>query len=160
MTSDPGEASKPQAPKARAKPSIEVSGNALRVYLYLLRNGPSELRDIQRSLGLSTPSLASYHLNRLASGGYVFQDEHGRYCATVEAAGDILDGFSRLGAFLVPQLFFFAALFTPVLLYFSYMAVRSPSYVPLLVASSLCLVGVLWFETARVWRRLGNSQVA
>jgi predicted transcriptional regulator len=61
--------------------SHEVRGNTLKVYLYLLRQGPSELRDVQREVGLSSPSLASYHLGKLSEAGFVKQDEHGRYFA-------------------------------------------------------------------------------
>jgi predicted transcriptional regulator len=59
--------------------SQEVRGNALKVYLYLLRHGPSELRDVQRGVGLSSASLASYHLGKLSEVGFVVQDERGRY---------------------------------------------------------------------------------
>jgi len=67
----------------------EITGNALRVYLYLVTHGPSELREIQRGLGLSTPSLASYHLSRLVEAGYATQDRDGRYVAIREASTEI-----------------------------------------------------------------------
>lgn len=149
----------PQTPGGppQTKTRVEVSGNTMRVYLFLLKSGPSELREVQRGLGLSTPSLASYHLGKLASAGYVSQNQNGQYYALKESAGEIIDGFSRMGAFLVPQLFFFAVFFTPVLLYFSIMATRSTSFVPLLGAASISLLAVVWYETAKVWRRLGAT---
>jgi hypothetical protein len=146
-----------RATKVGPKHPIEIRGNALRVYLYLLREGPCELREIQRGLGLSTPSLASYHLARLSSAGYASQNEGGQYYAVKEAAGEILEGFTRVGAVLIPQLFFFAVLFTPILGYFSYMALHSVSYVPFLAAASLALVGVVWYQTLRVWTSLTTS---
>jgi DNA-binding transcriptional ArsR family regulator len=142
-------------PKRKATP--EIKGNTLRVYLFLLRRGPSELREIQRGLGLSTPSLVSYHLERLVAMGYASQNEQGRYCPVREASGEILDGFSRVGVLLVPQLFFFAVLFTPIVGYFALMSHYSSAYVPFLAASSLCLVAVVWYQTLRVWRRLPSA---
>src|SRR5712692_3779289 len=88
-----------------------LKGNTLRVYLHLLRHGPCELRDVQRSLEFSTPSLASYHLNRLIQAGYAAQNENGQYYSVKDASGEILEGYMRIGAVLVPQLSFFAVLF-------------------------------------------------
>src|SRR4030042_1606195 len=90
----------------------EIRGNTLKVYLYLLRHGPSELKDVQHGVGLSSASLASYHLGRLTEAGFVTQDEHGRYSAVKEASDRVLEGYSRIGPATVPQLFFFALLFT------------------------------------------------
>jgi DNA-binding IclR family transcriptional regulator len=67
------------------KTQKEITGNTLRTFLYLLTHGPSELREVQRSLGLSTPSLASYPLGRLVDAGYVTQDDEGKYVAIKEA---------------------------------------------------------------------------
>jgi len=134
----------------------QVKGNTLRVYLFLLKHSPCELRDVQHSLGLSTPSLASYHLGRLVEAGYASQNQHGQYAATKDSTHEILEGYVRVGALVVPQLFFFAVLFTGVVGYFAFMSFFSPSYVPLLAVSAVVLIVVLWYETARVWRRLAT----
>ncbi len=137
--------------------SREIRGNTLRVYLHLVKNGPSELREVQRSVGLSTPSLASYHLGRLVSSGYAKQDELGRYIATNDSFMQILEGYSRIGSAIVPQLFFFAVLFTFLTLFFSYEVVYSLGDTIYLVLVSVAMVGVLWYETLRLWRRLVNE---
>ncbi len=134
--------------------SPEIKGNTLRVYLHLVKNGPSELREIQRGVGLSTASLASYHLNRLVSSGYARQDELGRYLATDESSALILEGYSKIGTAVVPQLFFFTVLFTFLTLFFSYEVLYSTGYSSYLVLVSVAMVGVLWYETYRVWRKL------
>lgn len=133
-----------------------VRGNTLRVYLYLLQNGASELREVQRNLGFSTPSLASYHLGRLVEAGYAAQNERGQYSAVSDSTKEILEGYTRVGALVVPQLFFFAVLFTPLAGFFAFMSLSHPSYVPLLAVSSLAMVLVLWYETVRIWRRLAS----
>lgn len=132
----------------------EITGNALRVYLYLVTHSPSELREVQRGLGLSTPSLAFYHLTRLAEAGYVTQDTEGRYVAVTEASMDILQEYSKVGTALVPKLLFFSFLFTILIPFFSYMALYSSGFTIYLVATSIGMVAVLWYETLRLWRKL------
>ena len=133
-----------------------IRGNTLRVYLFVLRRGPCELKDVQNGLGFSTPSLASYHLKRLIEGGYATQDGYGRYLAVKDAAGQILEGYVKVGIVVVPQLLFFAVMFTALVAYFAVMTYQSAAYLPFLVGSSVALVGVLWYETVRVWRRLAS----
>ncbi len=132
----------------------EIKGKTLKVYLYLLRRGPCELRDIQRGVGLSSPSLASYHLRRLVQAGAVTQDKHGTYHANKEASDKILEGYSRIGPAIVPQLFFFALLFTILVAFFSYETLYAQSYAPYLVAVSIATILVIWYETVKLWRRL------
>ena len=134
--------------------SQEVRGNALKVYLYLLRHGPSELRDVQRGVGLSSASLASYHLGKLSDAGFVTQDEHGKYSAVKEASDRILEGYSRMGPAIVPQLFFFALLFTILVAFFSFEALYASGFTVYLVAVCAAMVLVFWYETVRLWRRL------
>ncbi len=134
--------------------SQEIRGNTLKVYLYLLKHGPSELRDVQRGIGLSSPSLASYHLGKLSEVGFVLQDERGRYFAVKEASDRVLEGYSRMGPAIVPQLFFFALFFTILVAFFSFAALYGSGFTPYLVAVCAAMVLVLWYETVRLWRRL------
>jgi hypothetical protein len=136
------------------KSPVEIKGNTLRTYLYLLKTGSSDLRDVQRSLGFSTPSLASYHLGKLVDAGYASQDEHGRYMIVWDATKDLLDGYIRIGSVVFPQLFFFSVLFSAVIGFLAVMSLLFPAYVPLLAIASVCLVGAFWYETVKVWRKL------
>ncbi|PSN98515.1 hypothetical protein B9Q11_02165 [Candidatus Marsarchaeota G2 archaeon ECH_B_SAG-F08] len=132
----------------------EIRGNTLRVYLYLLRHGECELREIQRALGFSTPSLASYHLNRLVKAGYVKQNEDGKYYAVKDASNELLEDYTKLGFLLVPQSLFFSVLFSILVAYFSYRSLADRAFVPFLVASALGAVGSLWYETFKLVRKL------
>ena len=95
-------------------------------------------------------------MNRLISAGYAAQNDQGQYYSVRDASGEILEGYTRVGALLVPQLAFFAVLFTALIVFLSLASLSNPAYLPLLVVSSLALVVVLWYETARVWRRLAS----
>lgn len=131
-----------------------IRGNTLKVYLHLVKNGPCELREVQRGVGLSTASLASYHLGRLVDSGHAKQDELGRYVATKESSVEILEGYSKIGSAIVPQLFFFTVLFTILAVFFSFETLFSTGYAVYLVTVSAAMVAALWYETLRLWRRL------
>ena len=136
------------------KETSEIKGNTLRVYLYLLKTGTSELRDVQRSLELSTPSLASYHLGKLVEGGYVSRDERGHYIVVWDSTKELLEGYIRIGTVVFPQLFFFSVLFTAVIGFLAAESLFVSYYVPLLAAASVALVGAFWYETIKVWKKL------
>ena len=131
-----------------------IRGNTVRVYLFVLRNGPCELRDVQRALGLSTPSLAFYHLARLVQAGVVSRVEDGRYVVVSDISADLLDGYIKFGKRLIPQLFFLTLIFTGILGYYTYLIWRMPLDFDDLVTIvySLSII-VLWYETIKVWRR-------
>ncbi len=133
----------------------EIRGNTLKAYLYLLKHGPSELRDVQRGLNLSSASLASYHLGKLLEAGYAKQDEYGRYSAVKEASDRILEGYSKIGPAMVPQLFFFSLLFTILVVFFSVgTTLVGLAFLPYLIGVSFAMLVVFWFETIRLWRKL------
>lgn len=55
-----------------------LKGTTLRVYRYLFKLGqPASIRDIQRGLNLSAPSVAEYHVNKLLRSGLIKEDAHG-----------------------------------------------------------------------------------
>ena len=132
----------------------EIKGNTLKVYLYLLRHGPSELRDIQRGIGLSSPSLVSYHLGKLSEAGFANQDEYGKYFAVKETSDKVLEGYSKMGPAIVPQMFFFALLFTILASFFSFMALSTTGFTTYLVGVCAVMILVFWYETVRLWRKL------
>jgi hypothetical protein len=132
----------------------EIRGNTLKVYLFLLKHGPSELREIQRGLDFSSASLASYHLGKLSEANYVGQDEMGKYFAVKDASTKVLEGYSKVGPAVVPQLFFFSLLFTIVAIFFLVETFLGSDFRFWLVILSVAMVVVFWYETIILWRRL------
>ncbi|GAB6943753.1 helix-turn-helix domain-containing protein [Vulcanisaeta sp. JCM 14467] len=56
----------------------DLSETALRIYLLLVREGrPMSIREIQRTLGLSSPGQVYHHLERLRDLGLVIKDSGG-----------------------------------------------------------------------------------
>jgi len=55
-----------------------LKGTTLRVYRFLYREGrPVGIRDVQRGLGLSSPSVAQYHVRKLLEAGLVREQDGG-----------------------------------------------------------------------------------
>ena len=132
----------------------ELKGNTLRVYVYALKNRKVGVREVQRSLNLSNPSLAQYHLNKLIELGLLRKD-NGDYAIVEEVTVEIMRDFLRVGTLLVPRFLFYAVFFT---IFTIYLAIVSTAFSnsstiifwfigPLALAS-----GIFWYEAQRAWK--------
>jgi len=130
----------------------ELKGNTLRVYWSLLnsRDGVTGVRQLQRQLGFSSPTLAAYHLNKLENLELVVK-ERGDYRLVREVKVGVLKQFIKLGTFLLPRYIFYATFFT-MLLIFLLTQLREISFCSVfaLMLGILSTV-ILWYETIRVW---------
>ncbi len=146
----PTEAERPPQGKIDA----DLKGNTLRVYVYALKKRKVGVREVQRALLMSNPSLAQYHLNKLKDLGLVAEN-NGEYSIVNEVKVDVMRNFLRVGTLIVPRFIFYAVFFTVFAVYLTYVAVPYFQYVPILewfcgvlIASAL----VYWYEAQRAWR--------
>lgn len=128
----------------------EVKGTTLRVYLYILANGPVRMKDIQRGLGFSTPSLAYYHVEKLIRLGLVEEDENGLYRVSKNVELSILKPYIVFGGRLIPRLIFYAVFFTSFLV--SYIILSWGSINVYTVIATMIAAATFWYETVRAWR--------
>lgn len=132
-----------------------LKGKTLRVYWYLLRQ-PSRtvgVRQVQRALSFSSPSIAVHHLEKLQDLGLVDKKGTGEYVLEEEVKVGILRLFTHMGRFLVPRYLFYSVLFSTMLTaYLSLCVVGqfSPSFYAVTFGSIALLV--FWIETVRLWR--------
>lgn len=85
-----------------------LRGRTLQVYRFIIRHGePVRVRDIQRGLGLSTPSLVTYHLDKLKEASLIKEDGQGYVADKV-----LLANFVRFRNALIPRYFFYFLFFT------------------------------------------------
>ncbi|MEM4346579.1 MAG: helix-turn-helix domain-containing protein, partial [Candidatus Caldarchaeum sp.] len=76
----------------RRRVEAELRGRSLDVFLYVMRAGrPVGVRDVQRGLGLSSPSVAYHHLEKLHSLGVLQKDEKGSYTAVEKVDVSVLN---------------------------------------------------------------------
>ncbi|RLI19570.1 hypothetical protein DRO49_00220, partial [Candidatus Bathyarchaeota archaeon] len=85
----------------------ELKGKTLLVYLYLLRSRRSTVgvREVQRALGFSSPSVAAYHLNKLRELGLV-ESVRGDYRLSRLVKVGVLRRFIAIRGLLLPRLLF------------------------------------------------------
>lgn len=135
----------------------ELKGKTLLVYWYLLRSPSSGVgvREIQRSLRFSSPSVAAHHLDKLLSLGLVDKSKTGEYFLVQEVKIGLLRFFTKLGRFLVPRYLFYSVWFSTMLVfYLKFYGFSWPTSVhnvaAIIFGSLACCI--LWFETIRLWR--------
>jgi len=133
----------------------QLKGKTLQIYWYLLRSPSSRVgvREIQRSLGFSSPSVASHHLGKLLSLGLVEKSMTGEYFLVQEVKVGLLRFFTRLGRFLVPRYLFYSLWLSTM--FVIYLTLYWPSgcihNIAAIIFGSLASF-ILWFETVRLWR--------
>lgn len=131
----------------------ELKGKTMLVYMHLLRvNRPIGVREVQRALGFSSPSVAAYHLNKLRDLGLV-ESERGDYRLVREVKIGVLRQFVTLGGFMLPRLLFYAVLVTTMLATYilQFPMTLSRHNITTLIIGAVPTV-ILWYETIKVWR--------
>jgi DNA-binding transcriptional ArsR family regulator len=84
-----------------------LRGKAWRVYWFLLKTGqPVSVREVQRALHFSSPSVANHHLEQLRELGLVQKQEiGGQYVLVGEVKIGVLRHYVKLGKLLFPRYF-------------------------------------------------------
>ena len=137
-----------------------LKGKTLQIYWYLLRDPSSSVgvREVQRSLGLSSPSVAAHHLDKLLTLGLVEKTIRGEYLLNQEVKVGLLKFFSRMGRFLVPRYLFYAiwlsTMFAIYVVVYNLILYQPTGSVHNLAAILFGVVAnvVLWLETVRLWK--------
>ncbi len=134
------------------KIASELHGNTLRAYWALLnsKDGVMGVRELQRKLGFSSPTLAAYHLNKLVELDLVAK-ERGNYRLVREVKVGVLKHFVKLGTLLLPRYVLYAAMFTTFLI-FLLLRLEGVNFYSsyALVLGSFSTV-IFWYETVRMW---------
>jgi predicted DNA-binding transcriptional regulator len=132
----------------------ELKGKTLLVYMYLLRSESQTVgvREVQRALRFSSPSVAFYHLNKLEDLGLI-KNEHGDYILKKEVKVGILKLFINLGGVMLPRYLFYAVLMTSMIVtyFIQFSIVITPDNISLMLMVFVLTI-ILWFETFKIWR--------
>ena len=110
---------------------------------------PVGVREVQRDLAFSSPSVANYHVNKLVELALIDQDEYGRYYVVQKVQVGVLQAFVNIGGMAVPRLLFFAAFFTTVLI--AYVVLKFENLEVFAIGFAVAGSAAFWFETIRVW---------
>jgi DNA-binding transcriptional ArsR family regulator len=136
-----------------AKAESELRGSTLRVYWYVFKKGEGAgVREIQRALGMASPSTALHHLEKLRELGLVEKDKFGQYVMVREVKLGTLRFFTRLGSLILPRYLFYAAFFTTALLiYLCREGLTGSMPNPMTLIFGLGATVISWYETLRIW---------
>ncbi len=137
---------------SRGRVDYELRGKTLTVYLYLLKHGKAAgVREVQKELGFSSPSVAFHHLDKLVDLGVVEKDQYDRYVLARKVDTGILHSFVSIGGLTLPRLGFYAAFFTTIAA--TYFIVDRSALNLYALIGTVGASTVFWYETWRVWKR-------
>ncbi|MFW9956325.1 MAG: hypothetical protein ACFFD3_17415 [Candidatus Thorarchaeota archaeon] len=130
-----------------------LKGRTMSVYALLLTHDKLGVRDIQRALGFSSPSLALHHLTKLNELGLVDKDNHGDYFVVKLVRVGSLSLFVRFGKRLLPRFLFLVSLFVGMLAVYILFFLNWPPDGADIMFIALCVIAiaVVLHESRRVW---------
>ena len=127
-----------------------LRGTTLDIYRLMLKNRkPLGIREVQRELNLSSPSVARYHLSKLENAGFVKREEGNYVVCKV-----LLENTIKINRVIIPR-FLFYAVFAIVILLVELTLLRPT--VATCAAYCFAIVAIAIFilffcvETVRVW---------
>ena len=137
------------------KLEYSLKGKAWKVYWLLLKTGrPMSVREVQRKLRFSSPSVANHHLEQLSDLKLVQKQEvGGQYSLVSEVKIGVLRHYVKLGKLLFPRYFFYAVFCSVFYLSFIFFLVRDffvrENLFILFFGAIVCII--FWYEAYRVW---------
>ena len=136
--------------------SKQIYGKTWDVYLCILTSSaPIGVREIWRALGLSSPSLAQYHVNKLVELKLIENTVDGKYVTNDEERLEALRSFLRLRGMLIPRMVVYAALLSGVLVsYVLFWPWRGDFRDLVTVSVTLFSIAAFLFEAVKQYRGL------
>ena len=134
---------------SKAESATVIKGTTEEVYLFVLKaNKPVGIREIQRSLNLSSPSVARYHISKLVDAGLLKQ-ENGSY--VVDKI--LLKHTVKINRFLIPRHLFYAFFaITALIIELSFLrptTVTSIYFFAVMITATFALIHC--YETVKTW---------
>ena len=133
----------------------KLRGKAWNVYWLLLKNGhPMSVREVEKALRFSSPSVAQHHLEQLRQIGLVKKENvGGNYSLVSEVKIGVLRHFIKLGRLVFPRYFFYALFSSAFYITYLTMFLENFTRENLFIISFGAIVSVIfWYEAIRVWR--------
>jgi predicted DNA-binding transcriptional regulator len=131
-----------------------LRGKDWNVYWLLLKNGrPMSVREIQKALHFSSPSVAQHHLEQLRQLGLVKKEEvGGNYSLTSYVKIGVLRHFVKLGRLMFPRYFFYALFSTTFYLFYVFVLMQGFTRENLFILTfGAITTAIFWVEALRIW---------
>lgn len=131
----------------------QLKGTTLRVFWFASSQKDVGVREVQRTLELSSPSVASYHLEKLCNLGLAQKDRRGRYQIIKKVNVGELRHYFKVKNWLVPRWIFYATFVT--LLFLSYLIFfleRVTTASLFVIIFGVITMIIFWTETALAFK--------
>lgn len=130
-----------------------LKGRTMSVYALLLSQGDMGVREVQRELGFSSPSLALHHLTKLTELDLVKKDADGVYSISKTVRVGSLSLFIKLGSRLLPRFLFLGTLFTAMLVVYLIFFISWPPTGGdfMFLAMSIIAMILVFYESRKIW---------
>lgn len=133
----------------------KLKGKAWKVYWLLLKKGrPMSVREVEKALRFSSPSVAQHHLEQLRQIGLVQKEKTGgNYILVSEVKIGVLKHFVKLGRLMFPRYFFYAIFSSAFYLAYIMILMQDLTRENLFILSFGAIVSLIfWYEALRFWR--------
>lgn len=128
-----------------------LSGKTLQVYLYLQKKRqPSGIREVQRDLELSSPSVVEYHVEKLVEMELARRDSYARVVVTRKVRVKAMASYINIGSITVPRFAFYASFFTLITAFYAVFNLKSMSIYGVAVPGGAA--AIFWLEAAKLWK--------
>jgi predicted DNA-binding transcriptional regulator len=131
-----------------------LRGKAWKVYWLLLKTGrPMSVREVQKALHFSSPSVAQHHLEQLRELGLVQKQNIGsHYLLINEVKIGVLRHFVKLGRIMFPRYFFYALFSTTFYIIYLLTLMQGFTRESLFIILFGAIVSaIFWYEAVRIW---------
>ena len=133
----------------------KLRGKAWKVYWLLLKKGrPMSVREVEKALRFSSPSVAQHHLEQLRQMGLVQKEKTGgNYILVSEVKIGVLKHFVKLGRLMFPRYFFYAIFSSAFYIAYIMILMQDLTRENLFILSFGVIVTLIfWYEALRFWR--------
>lgn len=121
----------------------KLAGKTLQIYWHMLKHrGSLSLRDIQRGAGISSASLAAYHLRKLQDLGLVEITPSGEYSVRQEVQVGVTRFYVNLRRTMIPRFVLYASFYFAIIVLSLLLLQGAPMYFMILLIT-IALFGLL-----------------
>ena len=137
-----------------------LQGKTLQIYWYLLTHKRAGVREIQKSLKISSPGTVTYQVNKLIKAGIISKnDKDGKYYVKETVKKGVLGFYFRLGSLMVPRYSIYLVVNILGILVYAFLAriygdmfITNPGSLLFLFFIIFCTC-VFIFESMKIWER-------
>jgi len=130
------------------KSIARLEGTTLKVYKFMLvHSKPIGVRELQRRLKLSSPSVAAYHLSKLEKLGLIERNANGKYVVKRHVKLGMIKDIMIIGRIAFPRYVFYAVLMSSLTIsyfYLTFVALSEAYLLGALIGVLACII--LWKE--------------